>query len=183
MKIFLVRHGETEWNAKRKVCGMLEADLSENGRMQAQLLADYIAKHKDELKIEAIYTSPLRRARETALPIEKALGLEATVEYDLHEVNFGEKDGTDWDDPEFKAFKAEPFKRFPGGESASDAVQRSYNLLDGLRRKHSGNILLVAHATIIRIMDTYFHSRTMEEYKAFRPANCQMIEYETTQLK
>ena len=172
MRIFVTRHGETEWNRLRRVCGMMESDLSEKGRMQAEELARFLAGKQDEYRIGAIYVSPLRRARETAAPVEKALGLTAKVEYDLHEVDFGEKDGTSWDDPEFRAFKAEPFRRFPGGESAADAARRAYNLIDRLRRENSSNILLVCHATIMRIIDTYFESRTMEGVYVLPP--CQL---------
>ena len=73
MKLFITRHGETDWNVQEKVCGISEAQLTENGRQQAQLLAQQLERDKDKNNIGAIYVSPLKRARETASYIEQAL--------------------------------------------------------------------------------------------------------------
>lgn len=178
MKIFVARHGETICNRMHKVCGILEVDLSEEGKKQAEALAERLLKEKDRNKIEVILVSPLRRARETARPIEKALGIKAKVVEDLHEMNFGTFDGCDWYDPEFRKLKDEPFMRFPEGESVVDVARRVYNLIDRIRSEYNKNVLLVCHASMIRILDTYFHSKTLEEYKEFSPGNCSLQEYE-----
>ena len=178
MKIFIVRHGQTEWNKMHKVCGIAEADLSDEGRKQAVELAIRLKSEQEKNKIEVILVSPLRRARDTAEPIEKALGLKAEVVEDLHEMDFGTFDGKDWYDPEFRSLKDEPFMRFPGGESVVDAARRAYNLMDRIRSEYSQNVLLVCHASLIRIIDTYFNSRTFSEYREFSPSNCSLLEYE-----
>ena len=69
MKIFIVRHGQTEWNKMHKVCGIAEADLSDEGRKQAVELAIRLKSEQEKNKIEVILVSPLRRARDTAEPI------------------------------------------------------------------------------------------------------------------
>ena len=180
MRIFVARHGETEWNLRHKVCGISEADLTEKGKNQARALAEKLKAKQESSRIGAIIVSPLRRARDTASYIESALGIEAAVENDLHEMNFGAFEGADWDDPEFRAIRKEPFVRFPGGESAVSAAARVYALLDRIRREYSCNVLLICHGTLIKIIDTYFRNRTMEEYSSFRPGNCELITYEIT---
>ncbi len=178
MKLFTVRHGETVWNVEHRVCGISDKELTERGREMAEEMAERLRADQERNRIGAILVSPLRRARDTAAPVEKALGIEAEVVEALHEVDFGIYEGVDWDDPGFRRIKAEPFVRFPGGESAAEAAARVYSLLDRVKAEYSCSVLLVCHATLMRIIDTYFHDRTLDEYMSFRPANCQIMEYE-----
>ena len=182
MKIFVARHGQTEWNKEHRVSGILEAELSAEGRRQAEELAMKLKQEQSVNRIEAILVSPLKRARDTAAPIEEALGIRAIVENDLHEMDFGEYDGTDWYNPEFHRIKNGIFSRFPGGESVADVAKRAYTLLDRIRREYSSNVLLVCHAALIGVIDTYFNSKTVEEFISFSTKNCQVIEYETESL-
>ena len=182
MKIFVARHGQTEWNKEHRICGVLESDLSEEGRRQAVELAERLKREQPENKIEAILVSPLRRARETARPIEEALGLKAVVIDDLHERDFGIYEGKDISDPGLMAVRDEPFFRLPGGESPADTARRAYNLLDRIRREYSSNVLLVCHGALMRVINTYFKSMTIEEYGSFTVSNCEVLEYETESL-
>ena len=89
MKIFVVRHGETEWNAVNKVCGRTDVPLSEKGHEQAKTLAIQLKENQSKNDIRHIFVSPLMRARQTASYIEDVLGIRAIVEDDLIEMNFG----------------------------------------------------------------------------------------------
>ena len=178
MKLFVTRHGETDWNSRHMVCGISEADLSEAGKAQAKELAEALRKNQEANRICNIFVSPLRRARETALPIEEALGIRANVIEDLHEVDFGIYEGADWYDPGFQVVKYEPFMRFPGGETIVRAAQRVYDVLDGIKSSYTGNSLIVCHGTIMRLIDTYFNSYSLDEYRAIHPGNCELREYE-----
>ena len=117
MTIFVVRHGETEWNALDKVCGRSDIPLSEKGHTQAKLLAEKLKSEQDKNQITRIFVSPLTRARQTCAYIENALDLVATVEDDLIEMNFGTSEGKNLHSSEFNKFKEEPFLHFPNGES------------------------------------------------------------------
>ena len=80
MKLFVVRHGETDWNSKMMACGVSEASLTEKGKIQAKELAKRLASEQDKNKISFIYVSPLKRAIATAAYIEKALSIKAKID-------------------------------------------------------------------------------------------------------
>lgn len=178
MRIFIARHGQSEFNRMHKVCGLLDPDLSDLGRKQADELAERLHKEQQANQIKAILVSPLKRARQTAEPIEQKLGIKAVVVPELHERDFGIFDGVDISDPELSVMRDEPFVRLPGGESPADVARRVYDLLDKIRADYSYNVLLVCHGALSRIINTYFHSMTIDEYKGFMPPNCSLLEYD-----
>jgi len=94
MKLILVRHGETKWNHENRVVGHTGMALNNNGRKQAGRLAQAL---KDE-EVSCIYSSPLRRARETAAAIARAQGLHVVNVDALKEVDAGELEGLTFDE-------------------------------------------------------------------------------------
>lgn len=116
MRLFLIRHGQTEWNSNGRAQGHTDIDLDETGRHQAALLGERFY----EEPISAILTSDLKRARNTAQPISDATGAPLEVLPDLRERCFG-----DWEGKPFAeiaaGMAASQFGRFdfcpPGGES------------------------------------------------------------------
>ncbi len=178
MKIFVVRHGQSEWNREHRICGHIDIPLSEEGRKQAEVLAAELKRNEKENAIRRIFVSPLQRARATAAPVEKALGIKAEIIEELRERHFGVFEGTDIRSSEFQRVWNEPFYRFEHGESPTDVASRIYPFLDRLRREEEGNVLLVCHGALMRIIATYFLSMTIEEYRAYTPSNCEIAEYE-----
>lgn len=175
MKLYVTRHGETDYNEKRLVCGQIEATLTDKGIAQAKSLAAYLQDNKDLFAIKRIISSPLSRARITASFAETALGLKATYDPRLMEMSFGSMEGVPWEDPEFGRIKINPFSRFPNGESALDVSHRVFSLLDELKEQEKeGNVLLCCHGTLARILSCYFISYTREEYAAIRWGNCEL---------
>ncbi len=85
MKIYLIRHGQTEWNKDRKLQGSMDIPLNETGIDQAKKLADKLKRYN----IEHIYTSPLSRAFDTAQEIKKVFGCSITQLDSLKEIDFG----------------------------------------------------------------------------------------------
>ena len=94
LRLILVRHGETEWNAQRRYQGHSDVPLSALGRRQAARAAERLAA----LKIDAVYTSDLGRALETAEIIAEQRGLEVCAEPRLRELNFGVFEGLTFDE-------------------------------------------------------------------------------------
>ena len=182
MKLFITRHGETDWNVQEKVCGISEAQLTENGRQQAQLLAQQLERDKDKNNIGAIYVSPLKRARETTSYIEQALHIQAVVEKRIQEVNFGSFEGKNWKSDEFLKIRNSPFMKFPGGESLTSAAARSYSFIanntDSASGKPEKNVLFVCHGLISAIMSTYFKSMSIEDFMNLKIKNCQLLEFD-----
>lgn len=118
MKLILVRHGETDWNKQRRVQGLSNLGLNETGRKQADALARALRKEK----VDVIYTSPLRRARETARAISRFHRVEVVTIDGLKELDVGEVDGMTYE--EMKVHHSEFFAkwmvdftsvRLPGG--------------------------------------------------------------------
>ena len=129
MKLFVVRHGETDGNVKELACGISESTLTEKGRMEAQALANRLNEDREKNNITTIYVSPLKRARDTAAYIERILELTAIPDARLKEINFGDFEGKPWNNPEFLYIHQNPFLKFPAGESFSQAAHRAYSMI------------------------------------------------------
>ena len=179
-KIYITRHGESQWNVECKVQGITDTPLTEKGIAQAHELAKKI---KDSgIKIDEILHSPLSRAADTAKIVAEANGLPLTLEPRLIEQNFGEFEGHEW--AKHRGVFHEAKKQFAcdykGGESMLRLGQRIYNLLDELKirsEKENKTFLLVTHGGIARMIHSYFNSETNEEFSSTNIANCQVIEY------
>ena len=153
MEIWLVRHGESTWNSARRFQGGLDAPLSTRGHGQARALASALAS----TPFDAVYTSPLRRARDTAAACGAALGLEPVAIEDLREVGLG-----DWEGLTLETVKAQAGDRYerwlgapvdhppPGGEPMTALAARMRSALDRLAVSHpSGRVLVVSHGGAI----------------------------------
>jgi broad specificity phosphatase PhoE len=93
-KVFIVRHGATDWNHSKRAQGHADIDLNDEGRRQAQQTARQLA---DE-PIEAVYSSDLRRAVDTARPIAEVHGLEVQTDARFREIDQGEWEGLHTDE-------------------------------------------------------------------------------------
>lgn len=173
--LYFTRHGQTIWNVENKICGATDIALTDLGHRQAEALGRRIAA--EGLGIDAILCSPLMRAADTARHIADATGLELRVEERLREQNFGRFEGTPRDGAAFRAAKACFVSRFGGGESMLQVAQRIYSLLDELRDQPDKTYLMVAHNGIARVVHSYFHEMTNEEYAAFGIDNCALMQY------
>ena len=173
--IYFARHGETVWNAENKICGMTDSPLTEKGRQQARELGRKVKE--SGVQIDEILYSPLSRAADTAKAVVEATGLPARCEPRLREQCFGKYEGTPRDGAEFRLSKTHFADRYDGGESMMQLAQRIYNLLDELRQDENKTYLLVAHNGIARVVESYFHDMTNEEYSAAGIKNCELVEY------
>lgn len=173
--IYFARHGETVWNVENKICGMTDSPLTEKGRQQARELGRKVKE--SGVQIDEILYSPLSRAADTAKAVAEAAGLPARCEPRLREQCFGKYEGTPRDGAEFRISKTHFADRYDGGESMMQLAQRIYNLLDELRQDENKTYLLVAHNGIARVVESYFHDMTNEEYAAAGIKNCELVKY------
>ncbi len=181
MKLFITRHGETEWNIKGKVCGVSDVPLTDRGINQAKKLAEQLKRDKEKNNIKTIYVSPLIRARQTAKFIEEALDLKAIPDARLQEVNFGEFEGKFWKLEEFDKIKKNPFMRFPEGESLLMTAGRVYSLIEEVKNKHAGqdgNILFVCHGLVSKLSYTFFKNFSYDEFYKLYIDNCELLEFD-----
>lgn len=150
--ILLVRHGQTPTTGKVLPGRAKGLHLAEQGVEQAKIAALRIA----ELDIDAVYSSPLERAKETAAPISAACGLKTKVDRGLFECDFGDWTGKQLKDlmklPEWQTVQRAPSTfRFPNGESFTEMQTRMVSALDKLRALHpGGTIVCVSHADTIK---------------------------------
>ena len=162
--IYFARHGETVWNVENKICGMTDSPLTEKGRQQARELGRKV--RESGVRID-----------DTAKAVAEATGLPARCEPRLREQCFGRYEGTPRDGAEFRISKTHFADRYGDGESMMQLAQRIYNLLDELRQDEDKIYLLVAHNGIARVVESYFHDMTNEDYAAAGIKNCEMVEY------
>jgi uncharacterized phosphatase len=142
----LIRHGQTDWNAQRRLQGATDIPLNDVGRDQAREAVDVLSA----FEWDAIVSSPLSRAAETANVIAAGLGLNVTRHIpSLAERSFGQAEGLQAG-PELETL------RIPGGfrgaETEEDAAARGLGALEALAREFPGRrVLVVAHGTLLRV--------------------------------
>ncbi len=173
---YFVRHGQTVWNAENKICGATDIELTELGHKQAIETGHAIVEQG--ITADGILYSPLRRAADTAAYISQIAGIPMRPEPRLTEQCFGKYEATPRDGREFHEAKKQFLNRFDGGESMLHLAQRIYNLLDDIRAEADKTYILVAHNGIARVVHSYFHEMTNEEYAAFGIQNCQIVRYD-----
>ena len=145
-KVYLLRHGETEWSLNGRHTGVTDIPLTENGRKLARQLQPILA----EEKFVMVLTSPLQRARETC---ELAgLGTLAGVDRDLMEWNYGEYEGLTTEQirqtrPAWSVFR----DGCPGGESPLQVSVRADRIVSRVRTV-DGNVALFSHGHILRVL-------------------------------
>jgi probable phosphoglycerate mutase len=151
--VLFVRHGQTPTTGKVLPGRAPGLHLSDEGRQQAERAAARLAELS---RVDAVYASPLERARETAAPIGKALGHRVKVDKGLVECDFG-----GWTGEELKALSKRPEWstvqrypsgfRFPGGESFSEMQTRMVSAVGSLVERHRGGVVVaVSHADPIK---------------------------------
>ncbi|MBI2371379.1 MAG: histidine phosphatase family protein, partial [Deltaproteobacteria bacterium] len=156
MRFILVRHGETVWNQEHRLLGRTDQPLSPEGVRQARRVAATLRG----LPIAALYSSPLRRALETARPLAEAVGLPVRTDEALLEVDHGSAEGLTREElrarhPEFlTAWEVEPHAvRFPEGESAGDVQARAWGFAQALRQAHAReSVVAVTHNLVIKAL-------------------------------
>ena len=151
--VLLVRHGQTPTTGKHLPGRTPGLHLSEEGQRQAELAAKRIAELPH---VDAVYSSPLERARETAAPIAAARGLKVQIDKGLLECDFGQWTGGELKElmkkPEWTTVQRYPSGfRFPDGESFSEMQTRMGSCLERRRSRHPGGVLVaVSHADTIK---------------------------------
>jgi probable phosphoglycerate mutase len=152
-RLILVRHAEPDAAMRDRVFGRLDVPLSPEGRARAERVAETLAAEP----IAAVYSSPLRRAAETAAPLARSLGLEPVVVDDLREIDFGELEGLTVAEigeryPAQLGWMVAPsHAAFPGGESVAAVRERATRAARELAARHAGETAAVfSHSVAIR---------------------------------
>lgn len=155
-RVYLIRHGETEWNKTGKLQGHSNVSLSREGVRQAQLLAEHMPFHT----VDAIYSSDLSRAVKTAEILAKQFNLPVIQNSGFREMNFGDWEGRKLSELAaempvgFEHFFTRPDKVYPPhGETFLEAQSRVLNTLDKVITDHEDqSVIIVSHGAIIRLL-------------------------------
>jgi len=177
MQIYLVRHGETEWNRIRRFQGRSDVPLNREGKKQARALAKAL---KDK-PFATIYTSPLIRAAETASLIKDYHPSAPMIaEEGFVEMNLGDFDGMDarsWaaQYPEFQSvWKKHPASvKIPGGESLKEVQTRAIDTLERITRNHpaAAVLLICSHNFVILTILCHVMEIPLDRFREFKQDN------------
>jgi probable phosphoglycerate mutase len=156
LKIYLLRHGETDYSQRGAFCGNLDIDLTAEGRQMAQAFAEAYRS----IPWTDVYVSPMKRAIATAQPLCDGLGLTMQLRDGLREISYGA-----WEDQElayvrqhyeddYIRWQTDPAWNPPTGrETAIQIAARSLSIITEIESKYkNGNVLVVSHKATIRIM-------------------------------
>jgi len=154
-EIILVRHGETEWNVKEVFRGRIDIELNETGIKQAELLAEYLSS----TKIQAIYSSPLKRAVKTAETIAGYHKLDVEIAPGLVDFDYGKWQGLPHQEVKDKykelyaLWVSHPDRvKIPAGESLNDVRKRAMSVVGDVIAKCKGTVVLVAHRVVNKVL-------------------------------
>ncbi len=153
--LYLVRHGQTDWNCHRRYQGQRDVPLNATGRQQARR----VVRALEGIGLEAVYASDLLRARQTAQPLARERGLDVILLPALREMDFGEWEGLT---------RAEVIERYPdevrtwyrdwssvqvpGGETVAGFVERVLTAFEAIVKRHpQGQVAVVSHGGPLRV--------------------------------
>jgi len=180
----LVRHGQTTGNIARKLSGLTDDPLTPLGEKQATATGTAFAAlvHDGTLpSVDALYVSPLIRARRTAAAIATPLGLTPIVRADLSEINFGDMEGL----TESEAIARYPDAvhafgddsredyQFPGGESRPGFQARARDAVTGIVAAHPGaHVIVVAHGGVLAAVLAHYLAGATRRWRDYLLGNC-----------
>ena len=176
MELYAVRHGQTAWNAMKKMQGSVDIPLNEIGLAQAQETKNNLR----EIRVDRIFCSPLMRAKQTAAAINEQRGLPVVYDERLRERNYGEYEGANKASFNYNAmWEYGKDLHYEKAENVRDFFARVYDFLDELRARYpEESILLVAHAGVLKAVKCYADGMMRdEEIGPYLPANCGVSHY------
>jgi alpha-ribazole phosphatase len=154
VKLFLIRHGQTDSNVEGRYQGSLDTSLTEKGIEQAAAVKKYLSK----VKFSNIYSSPLKRAVKSAEIIAENTGLEIKVMKDLREMNFGKWEGMKFEEinakyrKDYQDWLADPYNNSPtGGESFGSVIRRASKTVKDVVAKNpdGSSVAIITHGGVI----------------------------------
>ncbi len=165
MNIYIIRHGLTELNKKKRVNGQINEPLAPEGIEQAKAAISLIPK-----SVKHIYSSSLQRARQTAEIISSKLNIPTSSIEALSEIHMGSLAGNSWEEMELglelkKKHRTVQFEyRAYGGESVKEVKKRVTEFLKQVKQKHKDNeVLIITHGGIIRLLYLLEQNKIVDE--------------------
>jgi broad specificity phosphatase PhoE len=156
LEIILARHGETDWNVAEVFRGRIDVELNETGVKQAGLLGKYLS----EVKVDAVYSSPLKRALKTAEVVAGYQAIEVNIVRGLIDFDYGEWQGLSHQEVKdryeelYVEWLSRPEQvRMPDGESLEGVRKRTMAVIgDIIENRYEGRVVLVSHRVVNKIL-------------------------------
>jgi len=174
--LYLVRHGESIGNINKRYCGITDVELSPVGMAQAKIASSNFEK----INFSQIYTSPLKRAYETAKIISEETNVGLKVIDCIKEINFGIFENMTWEEMQ-KDYKSETDKwieqgfeyKFPKGESYSDIIVRISDFIDGIKK--TDDSVIISHFGVIQSILLYLKAANLNNIWDYHISNCDIV--------
>lgn len=178
-RLWLARHGQTDWNLEGRYHGQADPPLNANGVAQAECLATQISG----AALTAIYSSDLQRAQVTAEIVARPLRLAVQIDRRWRDINLGEWDGmleTEvrlcypqvWNERKHNPLHV----RTPGGESLTEVAARVWGAADEVAQTHpTGPVLIVSHGLALAALLCRAQALPLEQAYALIPENAQLV--------
>lgn len=187
MLIYLIRHGQTDWNCRRLFQGQLDIPLNAQGFRQAECIGRRFAG----AQLESVYHSPLSRARRTAEALESESATPLHEIDDLKEICMGDWQGKSFaqvqaEDPALaQRFGADPACAAPGGESFPALQRRALRALEQILREGKRTVAVVSHGALIKTLVCALMHVDLAYLHTFEISNASVsaVEYEKGRLK
>ena len=173
--LYLVRHGQTDWNVEGRWQGQADVPLNERGRQQAAQVARALSK----LGLVAIYSSDLLRARETANTLAALTGLEVQLDPRLREIHQGEWQGMLVSEIQerygeaFQRRKDDPLNVAPpGGETVLQVKERVVDAIEDIVQQHpQERVAVVSHGFALAVIQVHYQNRPVTDAWKMIPEN------------
>ena len=182
--ILLARHGETAWNQDKIIRGNYDIGLNDTGKAQARLLAQVFKNRK----IDAAYSSPMSRARQTAEISLSAQNITPEIDERLLEINYGDWTGKresevaeQWPE-EYNTWNTSPQNaNFPNGESLREVHKRAFEAMEEIALKHNNQtVALFAHRVVNQLLVLAVLESELDRFRIILQDNCCLNEFERT---
>lgn len=178
MEVFLLRHGETHWNLEKRCQGLTDLELNETGLAQARRMARQLRQEK----IHAVFSSHLKRARQTAQVIGSPHSLEVITDSDFRELDHGEFEGLTFNEIHasygdfIQAWREKPAQlAIPGGESIADVDQRAWRGIERIKRHYlHKTVVIVSHQFPLVSILCRVTGTPLNEYRSFHMDPCEL---------
>lgn len=177
MKVYVIRHGQTEWNVLKKMQGSADIPLNEKGIEQAQ----QVKSNLENVTFDVILCSPMIRAKQTAEIIKNERNLNIIFDNRLRERDYGEFEGTSKSSFNYNDFWAYNKNiKYAKAENVQEFFNRVYGFLDEIKNKYiDKNILIICHAGVIKAIECYANGMMKdEEIGPYLPDNASIQEYQ-----
>lgn len=187
MKLFLIRHGQTDWNLRGKIQGSCDIELNDTGIKQAEELNNKVLE--ESYKFSTIYSSPQTRAVKTAEILSRVTNVDYIPIKGLEEINLGDWEGLSWAEVKEKYpteyeewYINRRYTKPPKGESYQDMLERVFAAIHKIINENCDNVIIVTHSAVIMCIQCYLTNTPFDEMTKFKIDNTSITEIDSDLL-